>query len=186
MRRLRRHAAIGGASLEPFMTKWDMIIDVAECTNCQLCTLATMDEYIGPRRQSSNCRHFLRRFEHYLAGIGCHELRALFPPILRAFVIESVDVPDPGFHRPPLDRNIPQRRFGQRIDQIATRRGLFDAIHSCASTTTTASFPWTVTRCGPFSRARRTSSLNRALASCSRQRPGPSGRRNVLRDGSTV
>ena len=27
--------------------KWNMIIDVAECTNCQLCTLATMDEYVG-------------------------------------------------------------------------------------------------------------------------------------------
>jgi Fe-S-cluster-containing dehydrogenase component len=27
--------------------KWNMIIDVAECTNCNLCTLATMDEYIG-------------------------------------------------------------------------------------------------------------------------------------------
>jgi Fe-S-cluster-containing dehydrogenase component len=29
------------------MAKWNMIIDVAECTNCQLCTLATMDEYVG-------------------------------------------------------------------------------------------------------------------------------------------
>ena len=29
------------------MKKWTMIIDVAECTNCQNCTLATMDEYIG-------------------------------------------------------------------------------------------------------------------------------------------
>lgn len=29
------------------MNKWNLIIDVAECTNCQLCTLATMDEYIG-------------------------------------------------------------------------------------------------------------------------------------------
>ncbi len=28
------------------MSKWNMIIDVAECTNCQLCTLAAMDEYI--------------------------------------------------------------------------------------------------------------------------------------------
>lgn len=28
------------------MKKWTMIIDVAECTNCQNCTLATMDEYI--------------------------------------------------------------------------------------------------------------------------------------------
>ena len=29
------------------MEKWNMIIDVAECTNCQLCALATMDEYVG-------------------------------------------------------------------------------------------------------------------------------------------
>ncbi len=29
------------------MKKWNMIIDVAECTNCQNCTLASMDEYVG-------------------------------------------------------------------------------------------------------------------------------------------
>jgi Fe-S-cluster-containing dehydrogenase component len=29
------------------MKKWNMIIDVAACTNCQLCALATMDEYVG-------------------------------------------------------------------------------------------------------------------------------------------
>ena len=29
------------------MKKWTMIIDVAECTNCQNCTLASMDEYVG-------------------------------------------------------------------------------------------------------------------------------------------
>jgi len=28
------------------MKKWNMIIDVAECTNCNNCTLATMDEYV--------------------------------------------------------------------------------------------------------------------------------------------
>jgi len=29
------------------MEKWNLIIDVAECTNCNLCTLAVMDEYVG-------------------------------------------------------------------------------------------------------------------------------------------
>ncbi len=29
------------------MKKWNLVIDVAECTNCNLCTLATMDEYAG-------------------------------------------------------------------------------------------------------------------------------------------
>jgi Fe-S-cluster-containing dehydrogenase component len=29
------------------MKKWNMIIDVAACTNCQLCALAAMDEYVG-------------------------------------------------------------------------------------------------------------------------------------------
>ncbi|HVY56320.1 MAG TPA: 4Fe-4S dicluster domain-containing protein [Xanthobacteraceae bacterium] len=29
------------------MSKWNLIIDVAECTNCNLCTLAIMDEYVG-------------------------------------------------------------------------------------------------------------------------------------------
>ena len=29
------------------MKKWNMVIDVAECTNCQLCTLSAMDEYVG-------------------------------------------------------------------------------------------------------------------------------------------
>jgi len=29
------------------MSKWNLIIDIAECTNCQLCTLSAMDEYVG-------------------------------------------------------------------------------------------------------------------------------------------
>jgi Fe-S-cluster-containing dehydrogenase component len=29
------------------MKKWNLIIDVAACTNCQLCALAAMDEYVG-------------------------------------------------------------------------------------------------------------------------------------------
>jgi Fe-S-cluster-containing dehydrogenase component len=29
------------------MQKWNLIIDVAECTNCNLCTLSLMDEYVG-------------------------------------------------------------------------------------------------------------------------------------------
>ena len=29
------------------MKKWNLIIDVAACTNCNLCTLAAMDEYVG-------------------------------------------------------------------------------------------------------------------------------------------
>lgn len=28
------------------MKKWNLVIDVAECTNCNLCTLAAMDEYV--------------------------------------------------------------------------------------------------------------------------------------------
>jgi Fe-S-cluster-containing dehydrogenase component len=36
-----------GESGATAMPKWNMIIDVAECTNCNLCTLSAMDEYIG-------------------------------------------------------------------------------------------------------------------------------------------
>jgi Fe-S-cluster-containing dehydrogenase component len=42
------------------MKKWNMIIDVAECTNCNLCTLAAMDEYVDnnwPGYSASMPRH---------------------------------------------------------------------------------------------------------------------------------
>ena len=29
------------------MNKWCMIVDVARCVNCQNCTMATKDEYVG-------------------------------------------------------------------------------------------------------------------------------------------
>jgi Fe-S-cluster-containing dehydrogenase component len=29
------------------MNKWNLIVDVAECTNCSLCTLAVQDEHVG-------------------------------------------------------------------------------------------------------------------------------------------
>lgn len=29
------------------MTKWNLIVDVAECTNCNMCVLAAHDEYVG-------------------------------------------------------------------------------------------------------------------------------------------
>jgi Fe-S-cluster-containing dehydrogenase component len=29
------------------MTKWNLIVDVAKCTNCNLCTLANQDEHVG-------------------------------------------------------------------------------------------------------------------------------------------
>src|SRR5271165_4185737 len=54
--------------------------------------------------------------------------------------------------------------------------------YSSAETTTTSSRPCTVTCCGPSLRTRRTSSLKRALASCSRQLPeGRGGVGGVLK-----
>src|SRR5262249_38302550 len=48
--RARRARDVEGGAAgagEMTMKKWNMIIDVAECTNCNLCTLAAMDEYVG-------------------------------------------------------------------------------------------------------------------------------------------
>ena len=29
------------------MKKWNLIVDVAKCTNCNCCTLANQDEHVG-------------------------------------------------------------------------------------------------------------------------------------------
>ena len=39
------HANCGGNS--PDMQKWNLVIDIAKCTNCNLCVLASQDEHVG-------------------------------------------------------------------------------------------------------------------------------------------
>lgn len=43
------------------MEKWNLIVDVAKCTNCNLCTLANQDEHVG------------NEFEGYAAPMPRHE-----------------------------------------------------------------------------------------------------------------
>lgn len=43
------------------MSKWNLIVDVAKCTNCNLCTLANQDEHVG------------NEFEGYAAPMPRHE-----------------------------------------------------------------------------------------------------------------
>lgn len=45
------------------MKKWNLIVDVAECTNCNLCTLANQDEHVG------------NEFEGYAAPMPRHHNR---------------------------------------------------------------------------------------------------------------
>ena len=45
------------------MKKWNLIVDVAKCTNCNLCTLANQDEHVG------------NEFEGYAAPMPKHEHR---------------------------------------------------------------------------------------------------------------
>jgi Fe-S-cluster-containing dehydrogenase component len=45
------------------MSKWNLIVDVAKCTNCNLCTLANQDEHVG------------NEFEGYAAPMPRHDHR---------------------------------------------------------------------------------------------------------------
>ena len=45
------------------MKKWNLIVDVANCTNCNLCTLANQDEHVG------------NEFEGYAAPMPKHQHR---------------------------------------------------------------------------------------------------------------
>lgn len=45
------------------MSKWNLIVDVAKCTNCNLCTLANQDEHVG------------NEFEGYSAPMPKHQHR---------------------------------------------------------------------------------------------------------------
>jgi len=45
------------------MNKWNLIVDVAKCTNCNLCTLANQDEHVG------------NEFEGYAAPMPRHDHR---------------------------------------------------------------------------------------------------------------
>ena len=54
-----RALGAGEVTTSTNMKKWNMIIDVAECTNCNLCTLSSMDEYVDndwPGYSASRCR----------------------------------------------------------------------------------------------------------------------------------
>ena len=44
------------------MKKWNLIVDVVKCTNCNLCTLANQDEHVG------------NEFEGYSAPMPKHGL----------------------------------------------------------------------------------------------------------------
>ena len=48
------------------MKKWNMIIDVANCTNCNVCTLSVQDEHVG------------NAFEGYAEEMPKHGHRCIF------------------------------------------------------------------------------------------------------------
>ena len=74
------------------MNKWNMIIDVAECTNCNLCTLAAMDEYVGndfPGYSAPMPRH-----GHKWIDILQKTWKKMSPQG-RAFALSKISLPEP-------------------------------------------------------------------------------------------
>jgi Fe-S-cluster-containing dehydrogenase component len=53
------------------MKKWNLIVDVARCTNCNLCTLANQDEHVGNEFEGYSAP--MPRHDHRWIEIRCHE-----------------------------------------------------------------------------------------------------------------
>lgn len=53
------------------MKKWNLIIDVAKCTNCNLCTLANQDEHVGNEFEGYSAP--MPRHRHRWIDIRCRE-----------------------------------------------------------------------------------------------------------------
>jgi len=66
------------------MTKWNLIIDVAECHNCNNCTVATKDEFVGNDHPGYTDAHPAQgpaviRIERHVRGQGHHTDAAYLP-----------------------------------------------------------------------------------------------------------
>ena len=53
------------------MSKWNLIVDVAKCTNCNLCTLANQDEHVGNEFEGYSAP--MPRHNHRWFDIRCNE-----------------------------------------------------------------------------------------------------------------
>jgi Fe-S-cluster-containing dehydrogenase component len=53
------------------MKKWNLIVDVAKCTNCNLCTLANQDEHVDNEFEGYSAP--MPRHDHRWIEIRCHE-----------------------------------------------------------------------------------------------------------------
>jgi Fe-S-cluster-containing dehydrogenase component len=53
------------------MNKWNLIVDVAKCTNCNLCTLANQDEHVGNEFEGYSAP--MPKHQHRWIDIKCRE-----------------------------------------------------------------------------------------------------------------